>query len=479
MRHLVACLMISGIVVCAGRSAADSWDQFRGPNAAGWAEGDPKLPTHIGPDRHVIWKVPLPPGHSSPVIHGERIYLTAVRGRTLLTLGLDRKTGAILWEAEVAHQGLEKIHGIGSHAQPTTVTDGDRVISVFGSSGLHCYDPAGKLLWERRMGPFKSEFGASSSPILVGDRLILIQDYDQDSCLLALDKRTGKTLWRTDRAEFPVSCSSPIVWEAAGKKQIVVVGTLRVAGYDVETGKEVWTVRGLARISNMTPVIGQDGTLYVTAWAAGADEGDRITAPPFDEMIARHDSNKNGTLESNELPEGPLKQRFALIDRDKDGHITRTEYEDMRRIFATSQNRMVAIKPGGIGDITASHVVWELKKQIPFVPSPLYHKGYLYFVKNGGIVTSLDAKAGKPVKQERIPAVADYYSSPVGGDGKIYFVNQKGDLTVISAEPQWRVLAKARFGEDVFATPAIVDGRIYLRTVGHLYCFGLQGSQER
>jgi outer membrane protein assembly factor BamB len=474
MRWCVVAVALLGCVGLASAVEERGWPQFRGANGTALAVGEQKLPAEIGPDRNVLWKVDLLPGHSSPVIHGDRIYVTAVRGETLLTLGLDRRTGKVLWEAEAPRQELEKVHKIGSLAQPTPVTDGKYVVSFFGSSGLLCYDADGKSQWRLPMGPFKNDFGAASSPILAAGRVILNQDHDSDSFLMSVDMATGKVVWKTDRSEFPVGFASPVIWEVGGKKQIVVAGTLRVVGYDFATGKEVWTVRGMARVMNMTPSVGPDGTLYVAGWAAGAELGDRIKAPPFDEMIAKYDANKNGTLEMEEMPEGPTKQRFTLIDRDKDGHLTKVEWEGMRHIFEAAQNRMVAIKPGGHGDITDTHVLWQQTKQLPFVPSPLLYNGSLFMVKNGGIVSSLDAKTGKPIKQERVPGGGDYYSSPVGGDGKVFLVSQAGELSVISAELEWKVLATAEFGEEVMTTPVILDGRIYLRTKGHLYCFGTQ-----
>jgi outer membrane protein assembly factor BamB len=194
--------------------------------------------------------------------------------------------------------------------------------------------------------------------------------------------------------------------------------------------------------------------------------------PPFAEMLAKHDQDKNGTLELGEMPAGPLKDRFNQIDADKDGHITLKEFQKIRDIVDKAVNRMVAIKPGGSGDITESHVLWAQEKYLPYVPSPLCYQGHLFMVKNGGILTSVECKNGTVVKQERVAGTASYYASPVGGDGKIYVVSQRGELTVISAQGQWQEISRARMGEDVFATPALVDGKIYLRTAGHLYCFG-------
>lgn len=457
-----------------GTAGAGSWPQFRGPNASGLPDSDKPLPAEIGPDKNVVWKVALPPGHSSPAVHGDRIYLTAVRGRTLLTLGLDRHTGKTLWQAEAPHKGLETVHQVGSQAQPSTTTDGDHVVSFFGSAGLFCYDRDGKLLWHLPMGPFKNEYGSGASPVLAGDRVFLNQDHDTDSFLMAFDKRTGKVLWKVDRSEFPRGYATPVVWELGGKKQVVVLGTLRVIGYDFETGEEVWTVRGLSRITNMTPVVGANGVLYVAAWAPGGDTGARETVAPFAEVIAKHDANGNGTLEANEIQEDTVKKRVPQFDRDKDGHITKAEYEDMRRIFDEARNVVVAIKPGGRGDVTKTHVLWEQEKMLPYVPSPLYYNGHVYMVRNGGLLACLDAKTGKPTKHERVFGGASYYSSPVAGDGKIYTVSQRGEVSVVAAGPDWKLLSRARLDEEVFATPAIADGEIYLRTAGHLYCFAVK-----
>lgn len=453
-------------------SLAGDWSQFRGPNATGRAVGDLPLPDKIGPETNVVWKAELPPGHSSPAIHGDRIYVTAVKDKKLLTIGLNRETGAIVWEAEAPYETLEAVHNVGSHAQPSPATDGDRVVSFFGSSGLYCYDRSGKFLWKKPMGPFKNDFGAGSSPIIVDDRVILCQDHDTDSFLKAFDKKTGEELWTANRSEFPRNYCTPIIWEVGGKKQIVVAATLRIVGYDFETGKEVWTVRGIARIINMTPVVGDDGILYAACWSPGADDNDRITTVPFAEVIGESDANKNGSLEIDEVADGPIKQRFSQIDRDKSGSITREEYESMRKVFETARNVVLAIKPGGMGDITDTHVLWQYTKLIPYCPSPLYYRGRLYMIKNGGILAILDTQTGVPVKQGRITATGEYYSSPVAGDGKVYLLSQQGKLTVLGANGEFPELSVADFKENAFATPAIVDGRIYVRTSGHLYCFG-------
>ena len=277
-------------------AGADSWLQFRGPNGGGHMPSPAQLPDKIGPEENVLWKTPLPPGHSSPVVTDDRIFLTGVRDEKLVTIGLDRHTGKQLWERVAPHDKLEEIHTIGSHAQSSPASDGEIVVSFFGSAGLFCYDKNGEPLWQKPMGPFSNTFGAGSSPILYDDYVILNQDHDIDSALMIFKKSNGELVRRIDRSEFPRSYSTPIVWEQNGRPQIVVSGTLRIVGYDLETGREVWTVRGIARISNTTPVIGSDGVLYLAVWSPGADTEDRIQAEPFDDLLKTIDENKYGTL---------------------------------------------------------------------------------------------------------------------------------------------------------------------------------------
>ena len=453
----------------------DTWTQFRGANAAGHGTSNVPLPQQIGPDQSVLWKVAVPPGHSSPIVIGDQVVLTAVDKSRLVTMALDRKSGRRLWTREAPHGELERIHRIGSHAQPSPAAHAGRIVSFFGSAGLFCYDLQGKLLWERRMGPYSNTYGAACSPIIVDDRVILNQDHDIDSHLLAIDLKTGRTVWQTDRSEFPRGYCTPIVWDNGGSKQVIVVGALRVIGYDAASGREVWTVRGLARISNQTPVLGDNDMLYITEWAPGGDATERIQADPWKDLVARHDANSSQTLELSELPNGPLKARFPQIDRDKNQKITKAEYVWMREIFNTAQNAAVAIKLGGRGDVTDTHVVWRERKYLPYVPSPLYADGFLLTVKDGGIVVTRDAVTGRTVKRGRVPHTSAYYSSPVAGGGRVFLLSQRGGLTVLGQRADWTVLGTADFGEEAYATPAIVAGRMYLRTVGHLYCIGQSG----
>jgi outer membrane protein assembly factor BamB len=388
-------------------------------------------------------------------------------------MAVNRTTGKLLWEREAPYDRLETIHNIGSYAQCSPATDGERVVSLFGSSGLACYSLDGDLLWQVPMGPFNDEFGAASSPFINEDRVIVGQDHDTGSFLASFDKRTGKELWRTDRSEFSRNSGSPILWTVNGRKQVVLAGTLRVCGYDWEAGRELWTVRGLSRVVCMTPVIGPDNMLIVAGWSAGGDPGERLSLEPFERFVEKFDTDGNGTFEKSEIKEGPLQSRFSQCDRNKDGKITRPEYDEFQRLFDKSENAVLAIKPGASGDATDTHVAWRFGRFVPFCASPLYHNGRVYLIKDGGIFTCLDARTGALQKTGRVPATGAYYASPAVGDGKILLLNEKGQLSVVSAEDSWQVLHTTDFGEAGYASPAIVDGRIYLRTGGHLYCLGI------
>ena len=471
MRFALCLLLI--LATDTGSATADDWPQFRGVGGRGLAESSRALPTEIGPDsEHIAWKIAFPPGHSSPVLHGKRLFLTAVRDKALVTIAVARAKGKLLWEQKAPYKKLEEIHAIGSHAQPSPATDGKRVISLFGSSGLYCHDVDGRLLWKKEMGPFNNDFGAGTSPVIVDDLVITVQDHDTDSFVAAYDKKTGRLAWKTDRAEFPRNYCSPVIWRVGSKKQIIVAATLRVVGYDLKTGKELWTVRGLSRAVCNTPVVGGDGKLYVAGWARGGDIDERISVEPFAKLVAARDKNKNGTLEREELEKGhAIERRYPQVDRDKTGTITRKEYEYYRNLFDVARNVVMAIKPGASGDATKTHVAWEYRRHIPFCASPLFFNNTVFTVKDGGILTSLDARSGKPLQTKRVAGAGNYYSSPVAGDGKVYLLDQKGRLSVVSGEGKWKVLHRAQFGEETYATPAIVDGRIYLRTDGHLYCF--------
>ena len=215
------------------------------------------------------------------------------------------------------------------------------------------------------------------------------------------------------------------------------------------------------------------GLLFAASWNVGGDEGERMTMPSFEEFARENDRNHDGKLTREEIPAGAVKDRFTQMDLDKDGIITPEEWENMRDMFAKAGNALLAIRPGGKGDITKTHLAWKSTRSLPYVSSPLFYDGRIFTVKSGGLASCYDATSGRVFYQdERMDAPGDYYSSAVGADGKIYVASQNGVMTVLKAGEKFEILARNNFGEQIMATPAMVDGKIYLRAGGHLYAIG-------
>jgi len=409
------------------QGSPEVWPQFRGPDGAGLSRSK-HVPAHWSRTENVFWRTEMASGHSSPVIWRGRIFLTVFKGTPLppatrprsvrerllggvpqrgelWTVCLNRADGKVLWEKKCPASTIETVHQTSNPASSSPVTDGGHVWVFFGSYGVLCYDFAGTVAWEKPLGPFENRWGASgSSPVLCGDSLILNLNNDDQAFVLALDKRTGRQQWKTDRPTQR-TYATPMFWNVGGQQQLIINGTDQVTAYDPKTGKEIWHCGGMTKFVNPTPVAGH-GLLFVGA---------------------------NG-------PGGSV---------------------------------VMAIKPGGRGDITGSHVAWQNFGQAPYVPSPLLVGDYLFVVKNGGIATCFEARTGKVMWKEQLAAKGNYYVSPVHADGKIFVANEKdGAFTVFAASPTFKILAHPVMGERTMATPAIVDGRIYLRTQKALYCIG-------
>ena len=318
-----------------------------------------------------------------------------------------------------------------------------------------------KVLWRHGTGtPYVP------SPLLAGDRLFFAQR--NDALLTSLDVRTGKKIWETPRREARGSFGTPIIWHNSAQDEIITPGSIRIQGYDLKTGKERWKVEPVAAFVCTTPVSG-DGMLFFAAWSPGKNDS---PWPNWASFLEKNDKNKDGEVTFDEFDAS--NRDFARgMDFNRDGKITSADWDLIQAYTAKSENVLVAVKPGGTGDISQTHVAWKLTRGLPYVASPLFYDGRLYLAKDGGMISSLDAKTGKPFYlQERIDAVGSYYSSPVAADGRIYVASVPGKLTVFKAggdKPE--ILHQAEFKERIFATPAPVGNNLYLRTANHLWAF--------
>lgn len=417
-----AALFPSGLLSTAFAAPKDGdWPQFRGAGALGRSEAK-GLPLTWSDEKNIVWKAALPgPGASSPIVLGDKIFITSFTGfatssrepgemtnlkRHLLCLNL--ADGKIIWDtavpAEMPEQDrIREGHG---YASSTPVADAERVYAFFGKTGVFAFDHNGKQLWKTKVGDKLNGWGSATSPVLYKNYLIVNASIESDS-LVALDKKTGKEVWRANVSNE--SWHAPVFVTAPdGSTEVVAAKNGRVLGFNADTGEALWNVKtGIPWYMCPTPVV-QDGIVYV--------------------------------------------------------------------IGGRTPNGALAIRPGGRGDVTGSHVVWKVNKGSN-VPSPILHDGHLYFAhENLGIVYCLNAKTGEVVFEERLePSPGQIYASPVMGDGKIYFTGRGGRTVVVAASPKFEKLAESTLESNrgMFnSSPAISGNKILLRSNRALYCLG-------
>jgi outer membrane protein assembly factor BamB len=425
---LLATIFLSSFAGATENTVKVWWPQFRGPNSSGLGEGKP--PVHFGPDQNVLWRTAVGPGLSSPIIWEGRIFLTEFdrAKKQLATLCIDRGTGKILWRRTITPEQIEKVHAISSPAAATPATDGERVYVYFGSYGLVCYDLDGNQKWEKRLPLPENPYGAVASPIVAGE-LLVFNHQGKDSYLLGVNRSDGQTVWKTDRSKFQYGWSTPLHWRHDGVDEVIVLGgdfepNQRLMAYNLADGAERWWTGGLPPCGKNTPVIG-GGLVF-------------LAAPDI-------------ILETAAEKRNP---------------------ERAAQIYANNAARVMAVRPGGKGEVKKANIAWSERKGVPGVPSPLYYKGRLYTFQNGGVVFCRDAKTGELVYSGRMGASGYYYSSPVAADDKVYIASEDGVVVVLDAGEKLKILAENKLDGAILATPALVDRNIYVRTENHLYAFG-------
>lgn len=487
-----------------GGSASRDWNEFRGSNSDGVALAS-KAPVKIGAGSQV-WKTPVPPGLSSPVLSRDRLFLTAIEQDRLATLAFDSTTGKLVWQQLAPEAPLEKVHQVNSPATPTPCADNERVYVYFGSYGLLCYDHAGREQWRKPIATPKSLYGAASSPILHGENLILVLDNDANlpdsklsqSRILALKKSTGEVVWETARPLRRSGWSTPTIWRHDAGADLVVLGSGRVCGYDPGTGVEKWFATGFSRETIAQPVSGH-GLVYVSSAMLGGVADEQPDPEPFWKAMLQFDANGNGKLEPGEMTEqftfpfrpelplghpgfgmplsaDPAKRKeqqagiFASVDKNRDGFWTHEEFL-ANMSFRREKPRLVAIAPGGHGDVTETHVTWQLNRSIPEIPSPLFYHDRLYLVRNGGILTAVNAADGKIIYDERVGSAGQYSASPVVAHDHLYLLSNLGVISVLATGDTFQLVHQYDLREPAFVTPAFDDTTLYVRTESHLWAF--------
>jgi len=494
---ICAAIILLFTLAARGEQGKIRWNQFRGPNGQGVAPSD-RIPVHFGPETNVLWKTAVPAGHSSPVIWGDHIFLTAsepAHTKELITLAIGRAEGRILWRQVVQAEAQVGFHPLNNPASSTPAADEQHVYVYFGTYGLLCYDHAGNQVWQRRLDTPPSKYGMATSPILYRDTVILVLDGDNGSSrLLAVHRDTGKTVWEQPRSLFKAGWSTPTIFRHDEVEELVVLGSKRLTSYDPSTGEEIWWAGGFPDETVGIPVTG-DGLLFAGAAALGGRGDDNLdAAATWKITVEEFDRNRDNQIQRDEMAAGfafiqrpelpkdnpgyglPVKDMDVLLkifDHDKNGVISEGEWMGTMSGFAAiSHPTLLAIRPGATRDARKAHVAWEIRRGIPETSSLLYCRGRLYLMRDGGLLTCLNASTGAELFRERIGAPGQYIASPLVAGNKLVVASVPGVVTVIQVGDELKVLARNDFKERIFATPAVVENRIYLRTAGHLYALG-------
>jgi outer membrane protein assembly factor BamB len=419
-----AALTLVLLGAAAAAPSAENWPQWRGPALNGISP-EKNLPVRWSKTENVAWKLPMPDwSGSTPIVWGDRIFLSVAEGGDLYLWCVDRTRGVALWKQRLGGGNVRMQKQ--NMSSPSPVTDGRNVWAMTGTGILKAFDLAGKEIWmrdiQRDYGRFGLQWGYGSSPLLHEDALYVQVLHgmrtNDPSYLLRIDKATGKTIWRVERPtqarfESPDAYTTPALLRYGASTEIVITGGDVVTGHDPATGKELWRANGL-NPSN-------DGSYRLVA--SPVVYGDVIVAP------------------SRERP-------------------------------------IIALRAGGRGDVTRSHVLWSSGNGAD-VPTPVTDGTYLYVVNDRGIMWCIDLKTGKDVYSRQRVRSATYSGSPVIADGRIYVTNEDGVTVVVKAGPTFQVLAENDLDDYTLSSPAISDGQIFIRTSKFLYAIGSRTSAPK
>lgn len=485
--------VLAAVAILGASGFAADWPQFRGPD--GSAQSAQPGPVEFGPGKNMQWGIATPLGHSSPCVSGNRIFLTGVERdtRKLIAVCVNRDDGKVLWQRERIVDQLEPCHNVSNAATATPASDGRAVFVYFSSYGLTAYDFDGKELWTKplpvavnRMG-----FGSGTSPVVAGGLVLLDVHAGPDSRLLALRTDSGEGAWKAENPVFNEGWSTPVVWRENGEDIVGVLNASRFTARRVKDGSEKWWVAGLPNQTCATPSVAGD-LLILNGTGVLGESSEMISPPSFEEMLRRYDENKDGKISTEEIPlalliadrkasDGAgnmsLRQFLGFQNGGKSVTYTKADWDQILTGFREFQNsdfgttRVMAVRTGGTGDVGKTAVAWSESKGVPEVPSPLVLRDRIYLVKSGGIVICRDAKTGRTLYDERLGAPGGYYASPVAAGQRIYAASDRGTLVVFEAGDALKVLGRNELGEPILATPAAVNGTLYVRTEKKLYAF--------
>ncbi len=471
-RLSMVCLLVTLLTSTMATARGEDWPQFRGPNATGISTST-NLPVTFSKSENVLWSADLGTGIACPIVASGRVFTTTMSdAQTFAIVCLDAATGKEAWRSEFDTGPLPAIMSPNTQASSTPAADDQRVYVYFSTLGLLALDATdGKLLWKHPipLPTYLLGWGAAHSPIVYENMVLFNQDDDLAPFLLAVDKYTGEQLWKTPRPEMLAGYAVPVICRAGAQEDIVIAGSGKLKGYNPENGQERWTCNTLLRTIMTTPAV-KDDLVYVSLQSYGDTE--RVLKYA---LLQWKDTNQDGKLAKSELDEA-FWSKFDRGDTNGDGFLIDDEIDAAFQAptnMVGGGNIVQAIRGGGTGDVTKTNVVWSIDNKAPSnISSPLVSSGRLFLVKKGGISASFAADSGDTLwEKKRIRNFGNYYASPVAGDGKIYVMGENGFVVVLKDAPKLEILAKNDMGESCIATPAIADGRIFVRTLTKLYCF--------
>ena len=461
------------MLVVASHATAEDWPQFRGINASGVSASQKPLPTEFSLEKNLRWSVKLGDGVGCPIIAGGKVFVTAMTAeRTFSVFAFDAATGKKLWQRDFETGKLPRITPPNSHASSTPASDGQRVYVYFSTLGLISLDAkSGDETWKRSLPSpsYLMDWGAASSPIVHDGTIYFNQDDDLSPVLFAVDAKSGAIKWTAERPDMLGGYAVPVICEANGQTDVVVSGTGYLKGYDPATGAERWSCNSTLRTMMSSPVV-RDGIIYLSSQSYG-DEARTLKFA----LLEWLDTNQDGKLSKAEIPK-EFAARFDASDKNGDGVIADGELDtafQSAKNQAGGGNTIQAVRGGGTGDVTKTHVLWNIKNKSPSnITSPLVAGDQLFTVKRGGLSSSFDAATGKSHWElGRIRNIGDYYASPIAGDNKIFVAGENGFIVVLEQGSQLKILATNDVGESCVATPAIADGRLFVRGRESLFCF--------
>jgi outer membrane protein assembly factor BamB len=439
-------------------SGADvqNWPRFRGPNGSGVSESR-DLPVEFGPAKNLAWRAAILAGHSSPVIWENRIFLTGYEGTRCIVTCLDRRNGERWWERSIEAARVERKSKPNDAASSTPVVDETGIYALFSGFGLVALSHDGQERWRRPLDPINPPHGMASSPILAAGAVIVMADQVSDSYIAAFEAASGKPKWKTPRPNLVGGYSTPVLHGT----DILTGGPMEMVAYAMDTGERRWSI----------PKMG------VMPIASSVCVGDRLyvyndAVPPYEQLAVqmKADRNGDGKISPDEFPDPSFQEAVRAIDRlygNGDGAVDKEEWDGALKLMRT-MNSFVAIDLDG----PQPKERWRTTKLLTDSASPLLYRGLLYLVKSGGLLSTVDPETGELLRQDRIPKVEGrFFASPVAADGKLFLLNESGKLAVLQAGRDWQVLAMNDLAENCYATPAIADGLVVVRSESTLWAF--------